>query len=35
MKPSWTKDEIQQMSIRPLLLAPEDVQLIHLSLLKR
>lgn len=35
MKPSWTKNEIQQMSIRPLLLAPEDVQLIHLGLLKR
>jgi hypothetical protein len=35
MKASWTQTEIEQMSVRPLLLAPEDVQLIHIGLLNR
>lgn len=35
MKARWTEMEIEQMSIRPLSLAPEDVQLIRQGLLKR
>lgn len=35
MKPSWTQMEIEGMSVHPLSLAPEDVQLIHRGLLKR
>lgn len=34
MKAHWTKKEIEEMSIRPLALASEDVQLIHNGLLK-
>lgn len=35
MKASWTQTEIEQMATKPLSLAPEDVELIHLGLLKR
>jgi hypothetical protein len=35
MKPSWTKREIEEMSISSLSLAPEDVQLVRAGLLKR
>jgi hypothetical protein len=35
MKASWTKKEIEEMSVRPLSLAPEDVRLIHIGLLKQ
>lgn len=35
MKASWTKKEIEEMSVHPISLAPEDVQLIHQGLLKR
>lgn len=35
MKASWTEREIQEMSVHSLSLAPEDVRLIHLGLLKR
>jgi hypothetical protein len=35
MKASWTKKEIEEMSVQPLSLAPEDVRLIHIGLLKQ
>ena len=35
MKARWTETEIQQMSVRPLSLAPEDVQFIHAGLPKQ
>lgn len=35
MKASWTQKEIEGMSVHPLSLAPEDVQLIHQGLLQR
>lgn len=34
MKAHWTRMEIEEMSVRSLSLAPEDVRLIHNSLLK-
>lgn len=34
MKPSWSRTEIEEMSVKSLSLAPEDVRLIHRSLLK-
>lgn len=35
MKASWTKREIEEMSVQPLSLAPEDVRLIRNGLLKQ
>jgi hypothetical protein len=35
MKGSWTPAEIEQMPVKPLSLAPEDVRLIQLGLLNR
>ncbi len=34
MKASWTRTEIEEMSVRSLSLAPEDIRLIHNGLLK-
>jgi hypothetical protein len=35
MKASWKQGEIEQMTVHPLSLAPEDVRLIRMGLLKR